>query len=242
MQIIAQKNSKYTIPDFFGSVINFNYLSGIVLNVVKTLDNVLIVVNLSTTEISYLNTVYSNEFLKLKGFEFVKLDEIMKYLKRINYQKKIILNIIPLKPIQLTDKQNLLLIEEYKEYARNLREIVNQVNMENIYVHSISRSLLMIIKKENLNIKLGFAIAGFDLNYIDVDYYVFSVNMLNFPLLKEQVNLNKEIMVYIGNEYELSYLYDIFKGNKKTDLTTYIYEYIYLIGNYPEIVNETFKN
>ena len=239
MKILAQKNTKYTLPEFFSNVINYDYISGIVLNVVKTSDNVLVVINLSSGEESYVKTVYSNEFLNLKGFEMAPLKEIINYLKRINYKRKVILNIIPYLLIQLTEEQNKLLFLEYKEYARNLKNIINNSNLD-MYIHSVSRSLIDLIKKENLKSKLGFAIVGFDLNYIDVDYYVFTPEMLNFPLMKQQLDNSKEIMVYIGTDYEISNLYDIFKGNKITDLTKEIAGSIYLIGNYPEVLNKTF--
>ena len=239
MKILAQKNTKYTLSEFFSNVINYDYVSGIVLNVVKTSDNVLVVINLSSGEESYVKTVYSNEFLNLKGFEMAPLKEVINYLKRINYKRKVTLNIIPYLPIQLTEEQNKMLFLEYREYARNLKKIINNSNLD-MYIHSVSRSLIELIKKENLKSKLGFAIVGFDLNYIDVDYYVFTVEMLNFPLMKQQLDNSKEIMVYMGTDYEISYLYDIFKGNKRTDLTKEIANNIYLIGNYPEVLNKTF--
>ncbi|MBQ8472102.1 MAG: hypothetical protein IJ501_01215 [Bacilli bacterium] len=239
MKILAQKNTKYTLSEFFSNVINYDYVSGIVLNVVKTSDNVLVVINLSSGEESYVKTVYSNEFLNLKGFEMAPLKEVINYLKRINYKRKVTLNIIPYLPIQLTEEQNKMLFLEYQEYARNLKKIINNSNLD-MYIHSVSRSLIELIKKENLKSKLGFAIVGFDLNYIDVDYYVFTVEMLNFPLMKQQLDNSKEIMVYMGTDYEISYLYDIFKGNKRTDLTKEIANNIYLIGNYPEVLNKTF--
>lgn len=239
MKILAQKNTKYTLSEFFSNVINYDYVSGIVLNVVKTSDNVLVVINLSSGEESYVKTVYSNEFLNLKRFEMAPLKEVINYLKRINYKRKVTLNIIPYLPIQLTEEQNKMLFLEYQEYARNLKKIINNSNLD-MYIHSVSRSLIELIKKENLKSKLGFAIVGFDLNYIDVDYYVFTVEMLNFPLMKQQLDNSKEIMVYMGTDYEISYLYDIFKGNKRTDLTKEIANNIYLIGNYPEVLNKTF--
>lgn len=239
MKLIVQKNSKYTLSDFFSRVIYFDYVDGIILNVAKTLDNVLVVLNLTSGEESFTKTVYSNEFIKLKGLEIVPLSEVIRYLNRINYSKKVILNIIPYQPIQLTEEQNKLLLEEYKMYVKNLKEILNGSNI-NIYIHSVSRTLIDFMKQDDLKVKYGFAIVGFDLNYIDVDYYVFTVQMLNFPLLKQQIDNQKEVMIYIGTDYELSYLYDIFLGDKKTNLTEEIFKSIYIIGDYPEILHKTF--
>ena len=58
MKLIVQKNSKYVLPEFFSKIINYDYLDGISLNVVKTQDNVLVVVNLSSTVSFYVKTVY----------------------------------------------------------------------------------------------------------------------------------------------------------------------------------------
>lgn len=239
MKLLAQKNVKYTLPEFFSKVINYDFISGIVLNILKTKDNVLVVVNLRSADENYLNTIYANEFLNLKGFEMTPLKEVINYLNRIGYKKKVILNIIPYLPVQLTEEENKRLFLEYLEYVKKIKEILNNNNLE-MYIHSVSRSLIDLIKKENIKSKLGFAIVGFDLNYIDVDYYVFIVSTLNIPLLKQQLDNSKEIMVYVSTDYEISYLYDIFKGNKKTDLTKEISKSIYLIGNYPEVLNETF--
>ena len=240
MKIVVQKNSKYVLPEFFSKVINLNYLEGISLNVVKTKDNVLVVINLSTSEASFVKSVYSNNFVNLQGMEMVPLKEVIKYLKRINYQKKIFLDIIPYQPTKLTEEQNKLLLKEYQDYASNLKDIITLGEGLNIYIHSISRTLIDFIKKEDINAKFGFAIVGFDLNYIDVDYYVFTVEMLNFPLIKQELDRKKEIMVYVGTEYELSYVYDVFKGEKRTSLTEEISKSIYIMGDYPEILKETF--
>lgn len=240
MNLLVQKSSKYTLSEFFSKIIKYKYLDGIGLNVVKTIDNILVVVNLSNSEASYIKTVYSNNFLDLKGFEVVPLSEVINYLKKIDYKGKIFLDIIPYQPIKLTEEQNKILILEYKEYARNLKDIINKNQGLDIYIHSISRILIDFIRKEEIAAKFGFAIVGFDLNYIDVDYYVFSVEMLNFPLIKQELDRGKEIIVYIGTQYELSYVYDIFKGEKKTDLSEKIFKRIYIMGDYPEILKETF--
>lgn len=240
MNLIIQKNSKYVLPEFFSKIINYDYIEGISLNVVKTNDNVLVVINLSTSETSYLKTIYSNSFVNLKGFEMIPLSEVMKYLKRINYKKKVFLDIIPYQPTKLTEEQNKLLTTEYKEYAALLKDVIGDDNILDIYIHSISRTLIDFIRYEEINAKFGFALVGFDLNYIDLDYYVFTVEMLNLPLIKQELEQNKMIIIYVGTEYELSYLYDIFKGDKKTYLTEEIFKNIYIMGDYPEILKEVF--
>ena len=240
MNLIVQKNSKYILSEFFSKIINLDYLDGISLNVVKTKDNVLVVINLSNTENTYLKTIYSNNFVNLKGFEMVPLVEVTKYLKRINYEKKVFLDIIPYQPTKLTEEQNKLLVEEYKGYASLLKEVIKLSEGLNIYIHSISRTLIDFIRKEKVDSKFGFALVGFDLNYIDVDYYVFTVEMLNFPLIKQELDMGKEVMIYVGTEYELSYLYDIFRGDKKTSLTEEVFKKVYILGDYPEILKQTF--
>lgn len=239
MKIIVQKNSKYTLSEFFNQVIYLDYIEGIVLNVFKTSDNVLIVLNLTSHDEALFKTIYSNQFVNSKGLEMVPLQEVISYLNRINYKKKVLLNIIFYQPIQLTEEQNKLLVKEYNEYVSNLNKILSN-NSLILYIHSVSRTLINYLKKGNIKAKLGFAVVGFDLTYIDVDYYVFTVDMLNFPLLKQQLENNKEIMIYISSDYELSYMYDILKGVKKTDLTKEIGKELYLIGDYPELLNKTF--
>lgn len=239
MKLIIQKGEKYTNEDFFKQVIHYEYIDGITLNVAKTNDDVLVVFNLASSSNVLIKNIYESSYQQLKNLEVISLETVIRYLSQINYPKKILLNLIPYKLMQLTEEQNKLLIEEYKTYARLLKNCLQDINLQ-IGIHSVSRSLLEFVRKSNITTSFGFAVVGYDLNYIDVDYYIFTVDMLNLPLIKQQIGLGKDVIIYIQNDFELSFIYDMFLGAKKTDLTKEIYKDVHLMGNYPEVLKKTF--
>ena len=66
--------------------------------------------------------------------------------------------------------------------------------------------------------------------------------MLNFPLIKQELDLKKEVVIYIGNDYEMSLVYDLLFGSKKDKLANDIKDKISLMGNYPDLLQKTFLN
>ena len=93
-----------------------------------------------------------------------------------------------------------------------------------MYIHSVSRALIKIVKNSKIPAKFGFVLAGFDLNYIDLDYYIFTMQMINFQLLSQQIDSGKMVMIYSDKEEDFSYLYNILLGNRKNALSDKIYE------------------
>ena len=239
MKIIIQKGEKYSAKEFFNKIIDLEYIDGITLNVAKTTDNILVVFNLASSSSVLIKNIFTSSYEQMKNLEIIRLESVIRYLDQIHYPKKVLLNLIPYKPIQLTEEQNKLLMIEYENYASQLEEMLKNLNID-IYIHSASRSLLEVVRRKEIPCQYGFAIVGYDLNYIDVDYYVFTVEMLNFPLMKQQINLKKKVMIYVQNDYELSIVYDLFIENKKSSVTEELSKEIYVIGNYPELLQKMF--
>ncbi len=238
MKLIIQKSIKYSMDDFLDKIINLDYVSAISLNVTKTKDDVLVISNLTTTPEVIINNIYNSSYAKLKEFEVAKLEDVIRYLNYIDYKGKVFINLIPNEQPQLTEEQNKLLKIEFDNYAFELEKILTSCKV-NIYIHSASRSLLKVIKGK-INCQFGFIITENDLNYIDVDYYIFTVDTLNIPLMKQQIDLGKDVLIYLQDDYGLSLVYDVFFGDKKTSVTSDMAKKIYLIGNYPEVFKKMF--
>ena len=241
MELIIQKSIKYSVNDFFNKIIYLDYIDGIALNIFKTKDNVLITFNLINNQESLLQNIYNSNYENLQNLEVIKLEIVINYLESINYSKKVYLNLVPFRQLQLTEEQNKVLMLEYEKYANNLADILKNSKL-NLYLHSVSRDLLDIVRTKEIDCQFGFAIVGYDLNYIDVNYYVFTVEMLNFPLIKQELDLKKKVVIYIGNDYEMSLVYDLLLGSKKDKLANYIKDKISLMGNYPDLLQKTFLN
>lgn len=103
MKLIIQKGEKYTNEDFFKQVIHYEYIDGITLNVAKTNDDVLVVFNLASSSNVLIKNIYESSYQQLKNLEVISLETVIRYLSQINYPKKILLNLIPYKLMQLTE-------------------------------------------------------------------------------------------------------------------------------------------
>ena len=240
MNLIIQKNINYNIQDFFNKVINLDYINGVSLNVCVTKDDKIVVFNLASGNDELVKSIYKNTYNELKNLELVMLEEIIVYLNKINYKNKLMLNLIPIEYKCVTEEESKALYERINKYANNLENIFKDKANLNLYIHSTSRSLINILNKKNINCHLGYAITTTDLNYIDVSYFVFSYEMINLVLIKQELEKKKDIFLYVGSAYEISSVFDYLKGDKKTDLANSIYDKIYIMGDYPELLKKAF--
>ncbi len=240
MNLIIQKNINYNIQDFFNKVINLDYIDGVSLNVCVTKDDEIVVFNLTSGNDELVKSIYKNTYNELKNLELVKLEEIINYLNQIKYKPKTMLNLIPIEYKCVTEEESKALYNRINKYANNLENIFKNKDNLNLYLHSTSRSLINILNKKKIKCHLGYAITTTDLSYIDVSYFVFSYEMINLVLIKQELEKKKKIFLYVGSAYEISSVFDYLKGDKMTDLAKEIYDLIYIMGDYPELLKKTF--
>ena len=93
---------------------------------------------------------------------------------------------------------------------------------------------------ENL-LKEGIVLFGGNLNYSDVDFYLFGTGLLSDEIFKQQLDLKKEVMVYVGTSNDLSLVYEHFKGEKSTALANEIFDQILFLNDYPELFFRLFS-
>ena len=238
MKLIVQKSVRYSVQDFFQTVINLDYLDGISLNVFKTKDDILVTFNLILNSEPLLQSISSSTFNEIQNLEIIRLDTVISYLSSISYKKKVYLNLVPFKDLQLNEEQNKKAMLEFDLYTTNLLKIINNSGL-NIYIHSVSRDLLDILKSKKGSFTLGFVISGYDLTYIDVSYYVFSYQVLDLLLVKQEIDLDKEVIIYLDSDYAMSKLYELL-FDSKNKVGTKVKNNISLMGNYPELMKKTF--
>ena len=240
MNLIIQKSIKYNIQDFFNTVINLDFVDGISLNVGVTKDDKIVIFNLSSGNDELVKSIYSNTYNELKNLEMIMLDDVLSYLSKINYKGRVMLNIIPLEHKCITEDETKALMEKIKLFLNNLENILKDKTNLDMFIHSTSRNLVTLLKNKGLKTKIGFAVTTTDLNYIDVEYYVFAYEMINLILIKQEIDLKKEVFLYLGSAYEISSIYDYLRGSKATDLAKKLYNELNLMGDYPEIMKKTF--
>ncbi len=240
MNLIIQKSIKYNIQEFFNNVVNLEFIDGISLNVGVTKDDKIVIFNLTSGNDELVKSIFSNTYNQLKNLEMVMLDDVLSYLNNTNYKGKVMLNIIPLEHKCVTEEETKALMEKINLFLDNLEAMLKGKENLDLFIHSASRNLVTLFKNKGLKAKIGFAVTTTDLNYIDVEYYVFAYEMINLILIKQEVNLNKEVFLYLGSAYEMSSIFDYLRGSKATDLAKELYNKLNLIGDYPDIMKKTF--
>ncbi len=228
------------MQDFFNKVIDLDFVDGISMNVGVTKDSEIVIFNLSSGNDELVKSIYSNTYKELKNLELVMLEDVLVYLNNIKYKGRVMLNIIPLEHKCITEDETKALMEKIKLFINNLESLLKDKTNLDMYLHSTSRNLITLLKNKGIKASIGFAVTTTDLNYIDTDYYVFAYEMINLILIKQEIDLKKDVYLYLGSAYEMSSIFDYLRGDKATPLAKELYNKLNLIGDYPDIMKKTF--
>ncbi len=241
MKIIAQKSAAMNSEDFFNNALSKNYIDGINLNVALTSDNKIVVFNNTSTEQAIINTIDNSTLDQLGNYDIITLEETLDQLNQKQSTKEIYINVIPFKTGILTDETIEKVINKMNQYIDNLKTIIEKHSNLPIHVHSINRNLVSMMKNKIKNIPVGFVIYTGDLNFIDVNYYVFTMNVYDEAIIDQLLQKNKGIILYINSDYYLSIVYQGFIQEQQNEVVTKLIDQISIISNYPEIIYKLFK-
>lgn len=211
MKLIVNKNTYQSFDAFFNEVKqNMNLIEGVSIEVIETKDGIPIVITpyLSNATNTQVIIALQNTNLKdIKDYEVLTLEAALSNLKDIT--KKIVINFIPIPTTPYA--QNIELINEINQnQVNNLYKILNMYPTLNFYVSSISHNIIYHMKRNLIKYKIGVILTQFETNYIDVDFYIFSPEMLSFPILKQQLSFNKEIMISTRGNEDMMTIYNFF--------------------------------
>ena len=83
-------------------------------------------------------------------------------------------------------------------------------------------------------------LSPYETNYIDVDFYIFSPEMLSYPILKQQLEFNKEAMISSRGCGEMMIIYNFFNSLPQNEATE-LFNSISFISDYPLIIYKLFN-
>lgn len=234
MKIITNKNMFQSTTAFFNSFKkNEALLEGVSLSVVLTKDGIPIVItpyasNAANAQI--IKTIQNTDLKDIKDFDIVTLEETFNNLK--GSTKKVVIIFIPISTTPYA--QNIELINKInRAQVDRLYEVIDKYPNLNIYLSTISHSIIYHIKARNPRNKIGVILTAYETNYIDVDFYIFSPEMLSIPILRQQLNFNKEAMISSSSCEDMMMIYNFF--NVKSQEITNIFNNVSFITNYPII-------
>ncbi len=241
MKIIAQKTNNLTTTDFLKNSLEKDYIDAMSLSVTYTKDNKIVVYNSPTSNGAITNTINMSTLGELQGYELVLLETMLKELNNAPKQKAIYINLAPYNPGILSDENIEFVSKKMNEYVDELKRVIELYPKTNVYIHSINRSLVTILKEKLKTHKIGFAVTGADITFVDVDYYVLLATPQNDLIIDTLLKNNKEVIIYVYSDYYVSYLYNHYLGEKSTPYLQETFEKLGFMGNYPEIIYKVFQ-
>lgn len=242
LRILANKTNLYNNTDFLQKTSKSpQYLEGVGFSIAITKDNKFVVFSPVTDNQATIQTITSKNLEELKHLDLLTLDDALLFYKERNSKLKIFLNLLP-STIPITSEEGLEALKNINEnYVSYLLETLTSYQSLNLYIGSSNVSLIQLLKKENISWKLGVVLFGGNMNYIDVDFYLFGTGLLNDEIFKQQLDLKKEVMLYLGTASDLSTTYEFFRGEKSTALAQSIFDELLFLNDYPDIFYKIFK-
>lgn len=241
MKIIAQQTDALNTYDFWNNVIENDYIYAMALNVALTKDNRVVTYNIYTNIDANINTIENSNLDELGNYELELFETTLKNLGERNLKKDIYVQIAPFRTGPLTEENIQKTSERMNMYIDKIKTAIDKYPNLKIHLHSINRSLITILKEKIKNHKIGFVITNRDLNFIDVDYYVMTMNAFNDTIIDLLLNEKKELILYLHSDYYISFVYNHYIGTNSTPHLQQTFKQLGILTNYPEIINKVFN-
>lgn len=240
MKIISHKNTKYDYNTYISSTLNNPIIDGILFNIIMTKDNKILIYTSYEDSTDNIETIQNSTYQNIKNLNIIPLEAIL--FKFNNSNLKIILNLLPIISNNLSSDnfQNVNRLNE--NYVLAVKSIIEKFPAINFYLCSAYDNLVYQIRRITPNKKIGFIINNLSTTYIDVDFYIFTVNVLNEQIVNQQLSLNKEVMIYIANCSDMnSLMKEIEKQHTLGKINLTLLNKVYFISNYPELFWKLFN-
>lgn len=240
MKIISHKNITSDYNTFIISTVSNPVIDGVLFDILMTKDKRILIFTSSENYADSIENIQGTAYQNIKGFDTIPLEVVLP--KFIKSNQKIILNLLPIisNPFANDTFQSINKLNE--DYVFAVKSIVEKFPSINFYLCSAYDNLVYQIKRITPNKKIGFVINNLSTTYIDVDFYIFTVNILNEQIINQQLSLDKEVMIYITNCTDMN---TIMKDNKKRSTLGTInipsLNKVYFISNYPELFWKLFN-
>lgn len=240
MKIISHKNINYDYNTFISSTANNPIIDGILFDVLMTKDKRILIYTPNENYNENIETIQSNTYQNIRTLDIIPLEVVLS--KFNNSNQKIILNLLPIISNTFSSDtfQNVNKLNE--DYVLAVKSIIEKFPSINFYLCSAYDNLVYQIKRVTPNKKIGFVINNLSTTYIDVDFYIFTVNVLNEQIINQQLSLSKEVMIYIISCTDMN---TVMKGIEKRSMLGTInmtaLNDVYFISNYPELFWKLFN-
>lgn len=240
MNIIAHKTDFYLTDEFFKEIITKEYVDGIALDVVLNNENRLLVYNYKTLGDNTVGQIQNLPLDQIIQSNILILDDTLERIYETRRNIPIYLNLIPNTLSIENDEDLKALNKRNNEYVMELGKVFRQFSNLNIKMHSISRNLVLLLKKVFSKNEIGFVVSTGDLTPTDVSYYVFPTYMIDDNVFRELRLNNKGIVVYIDNEGDLAIVTEKYNSDNTTIFSDEILRGLSFIIDQPILLDRIF--
>lgn len=193
MEIIYRKDENVSMADFLEEVLTNDIITGVFLSGTITKDNIPVVLNPSFYEETTGITYTFDELKSIEKYNVFLLEEILNRLSNTN--KKIVLSVLPVYLSDITENDLEEKIINATEYIRVFRDVLDLFPTENIYICTPVQRTLYILNEVIKDRKLGLIVTLFNLTYVDIDFYVIDISMVNMGIISQELSRRKELMI-----------------------------------------------
>lgn len=240
MKIISHKNIKYNFDNFLNSTINNSVIDGVLFDIIMTKDKKILIYTTSNNDISNIDYIQNNNYSYLKNIDVLPLEVFLQ--KFVGSSKKIILNLLPI-VANLPSTDNIQNSNQLNQnYVLSVQQVIEKFPTLEFYLCSAYDNLVYQLKNIDFNNKIGFMITNLSTSYIDVDFYIFTINVVDEIIINQQLSLQKEVMLYLTDCNDMSILMkDIEKRSKTNTINASYLNDVYFISDYPELFWKLFS-
>ena len=242
LKILVNKTDLYNNAEFLQKTSQkLKYLEGVGFNVAITKDNQFVIFSPVSNNQATIQTISNKNLKELTSLDLLTLNDVLAFYQERKSQIRIFLNLLP-SGIPITSEESLEMLKSINEnYITYLLNTLKPYENLNLYLGSVSASLIGLLKAQKTPWKNGIVLFGGNINYIDVDFYVFGTELLSDVIFKQQLDLKKEVIVYLGNANDLTIAYEFFRGETATALASSIFDEIFFLNDYPELFVKLFS-
>lgn len=240
MNIIARKSSLYTTVSFLNQVFQNDYIDGAFFEVVRTKDDQIVIFNPIYNNDVTIQTIQNSTFAQIQSEEVVTLRNALSYFVGTN--KKVIIDVIPLLHPPLTDENAKTIASQNQAYISNVSDIIKSVGPLHAYIASIDQKLIFHMQKEMNGTRIGLIFYPDNLNYVDVDFYVFGLEAFNISIITQQIEKGKEVMILVKDCNDLSIMLNHTLENNIHTKDIEGIKNLSFVNNYPLIFQQLFTD
>lgn len=241
MNIIVQKTDFYLDDVFFNEIINDQGINGVSFNIVFNKEHEILIYNYTSSIPYMLQKIQNVPLQNLEQGNILYLKDALTKIQRNRSDLLIYLNIIPYS-INIIDESTLQQISNMnQEYTAELNELLELFHDLNISVHSVSRSLILLMQQKIPTLRVGMIVDNSDLTPADVDYYVFPTYMIDDNIFEELIRFNKGILIFISDENDLAVITKTYNSPESTAFSQTILPYLSFMANHSILIQKIFQ-